>query len=536
MKQPHTDDDAKATTSFCFAAVDREVNLVHAGFSWLPRELFGFSSTAVAHRLAQAVLFDLLPCYAACIRKFSGDLAQYPTRGSVVGNRQISVITGTGRVRVSAVAWFRNQLRFFFHWSAVLAAILTHKSKNDSAPIGSVILLAAGEDAYFRGDDDTAFATFCREGPIFPLREAECIYAEVSRSGLRSLGSNIRYSKRPLLLLARSASLRWRRRISILLRHARIFLAYYIHSIRHPILSVLCRDLPYVELVRGLSRAGVLRAVVTTCSSFNVQPLWMRECVDAPSHMIWYAQNWRPITYLSDRYPALHPNLRWIWVDMHWVWTRAFAEYLKQLVHHGDIEAVGPLIWTLPNEVGRERNAAHGLSIALFDVPAFSDAVALRNGELTNYFRAENLRAFVDGVLRVAAILSAECGRRVTIRLKMKRGYSADYDRGYYEYINELSKRRQIVLESYSESLYSLIAASDLVIAYPFTSPAYVAESLKVPFVYFDPTKSIQPHDFCDMSPEQVRFVAGEEQLLKVTRRILASGRMQRVDDARVVI
>ena len=52
--------------------------------------------------------------------------------------------------------------------------------------------------------------------------------------------------------------------------------------------------------------------------------------------------------------------------------------------------------------------------------------------------------------------------------------------------------------EHHRANIYSLISQSHLAVIYPFSSPAYIADFLDVPSIYYDPTQSVSRHDFAD--------------------------------------
>lgn len=61
-------------------------------------------------------------------------------------------------------------------------------------------------------------------------------------------------------------------------------------------------------------------------------------------------------------------------------------------------------------------------------------------------------------------------------------------------------------------NLFGFVSSADVVVAYPFASPAYVAECCGVPAVYFDPTNQIAYQSF-DQGLGLVRFASTAEQL-----------------------
>jgi polysaccharide biosynthesis PFTS motif protein len=71
--------------------------------------------------------------------------------------------------------------------------------------------------------------------------------------------------------------------------------------------------------------------------------------------------------------------------------------------------------------------------------------------------------------------------------------------------------------------MYSLITKSHLVIVYPFSSPAYVADSVGVPTIYYDPTGSIVRCDFSD-PPSLIQFANTRKKLHELSLKVLGLG------------
>jgi polysaccharide biosynthesis PFTS motif protein len=65
-----------------------------------------------------------------------------------------------------------------------------------------------------------------------------------------------------------------------------------------------------------------------------------------------------------------------------------------------------------------------------------------------------------------------------------------------------------------------MIVDSHLVLAYPFTSPAYVAAHLGVPAIYHDPTGAILRQDFSDL-PDGLPFTSSGQALFEEAKALL---------------
>lgn len=514
------------SSSRCFLAFDRQID--HCS-TWLRGRVFGacgYDAEVLLDRLVQRLIEISLAAYASALEArgavHNGSSNSLADSNTKLDCGRAFIELGSGRVTVSLRQWLRNQCDFLLHWGfCLLSAIFAKSVGQTDQP--AVIALGVGDDAIFFEDSDRRFVTYCRSGPIEPLQGERRLLVESLSTNISSDPSRFVYCKRPLTRRVREVSLGISGRVRLLIDHVVLLFTYTFVTIRAPELSLIGKDFAYTRISSELDKRGLLHSILLTCSSFNWQPLWTRALTRTEVHMIWYAQNWKPVSYITDEVQADHPNLRWIRADTHWVWTRAFAEYLRRLGLKASFEVVGPITWHLPVTSMSETGA---IRIVVFDVPPFSNAIALRNGETSNYFQPSNLLSFIEDVMSLRPAIEEALCEPVTFHLKMKRGFASDYDRGYFEHVEALGARGTVSLEHHSTNIYSLVSGSELVIAYPFTSTGYIAEYLKVPAIYYDPTKLVARHDFCD-SKDAVHFARGRQELLELSVALLRSSRLE---------
>lgn len=491
-------------------AFDREIDNSKA---WLQTKVFdtcGYSSQILLDRLLQRLVDVSLYPYSLAVSvlcKTTGNC--FPAPGTQINCGRASMEMGSGKITVTPKQLLANQFDFFLHWAFCLVAILSvGRSAKNNLPV--VLVLGVGEDALFKDGNDEQFVRFCRFGSIAPLRDGKRFLVQSASKNLSSCQPDFAYSKRPLIELLREARLGFIGRFKLLLNHIILFFSYQSAVFRLPQLSLLGKDFAYRSVYFELDRLGLVDAIVLTISSYASQELWARGLHNAKVHMVWYAQNFKPVVYIADKLDSDIPNLRWIRVDTHWVWTYAFADYLRSLGHDKAIEVVGPIVWHLPEVNIPPKDT---IEIVIFDISPFSDEVALGGGEITNYNHPDNLYAFIQDITSLKLEIEKVFRMPVSFRLKTKRGYNAVYDRGYFDYLEKLGSLGTISLEHHSTNIYSLISSSHLVIAYPYTSPAYIAEYLNVPSIYYDPTNSIIGQNFGD-SPSLIYFAKSPEELL----------------------
>lgn len=428
--------------------------------------------------------------------------------GSVLDIEAASLEISTGRILLTPRQWWRGLLQYLVHWAYCCFALLAVRGIDAAG--GPVTLVSGiGEEALFQGGTDADFVRYCQNGPIAPLREGARLFIQSRTPGRASVDARIRYARRPLIELLRCAPMGALPRLRALAGQFLALPVFLMAAVRRPELALLGRDLAYVAPARAVDAAGQLGAVMMTCTSITEQPLWGRCLHHARVHMVWYAQNWKPVVFLADGVESDIPLLRWVRVDAHWVWTEAFGAYLRAQSGQANFHAVGPIVWRMPPAEPATQDPAE---IVVFDVSPYSDATAMSYCESPNYNSPANLQRFIGDILAFRADWQAHTGQRLNLRVKTKRGYNPAYDRPYFDYLEQLHAAGAIQLEPHASDIHALIRASRVVLAYPFTSPPYIADVLGVPSIYYDPTCSIAAQTFAGAS-SLIRFAAGRSAL-----------------------
>jgi len=506
----------KINTNLCNNEFEKEITKVK---KWLASRVSGicdYSIDTVLERLMQYLVAASLSYYARTVYKSNQDIPDcFPIEGEMLDIGCAKIELGTGNVTLSIRQWFKEVFGFLIHWTVCLLAILfTRKSSNNSA---AVLVYGISEDAIAVNNSDIQFVNYCNNGQVEPLKTKNQLYIEFSSDNKLDDHCNFHYRKRPLLSLLRETKLGFARRTSLFVRHIILLFRFIFFIIKMPQISLLGREFAYCSITKELDRCGKLEAIILTCSSYAEQLIWVRELQNAKVHMVWYAQAWKPTVYCDDKLESYVPNIPWIRVDTHWVWTNEFAGYLQSLGLSGKYKVVGSIVWYLPK---LNKSSESNIQITIFDISPFSDDVALEYGHVTNYHHPDNLFAFINDILFVKSAIEDSLNVTVKLCLKTKRGYKSAYDKDYFSYLDKLSASGKVILENYSENMYSLISGSKLVIAYPFTSPVYIADELKIPSIYYDPTNSICEQNFGG-AESLINFVSSRKVLLETILRIL---------------
>ena len=104
------------------------------------------------------------------------------------------------------------------------------------------------------------------------------------------------------------------------------------------------------------------------------------------------------------------------------------------------------------------------------------------------------MKSFLDDVLFVTKEVGRINGIKLDVILKHKRVPSPQHDHTYFEYVSKLCRENAgLQLAEEDANLFALINSCDLVVAIPYASPAYIANYLGIPSVFYDPTNEVLP-------------------------------------------
>ena len=488
-------------------AFDRELDAAAAHLARILVRACGYSSAALQARLVQSLNEAGRGPYVSRVAgsKSTGKMS-LPAPGTSVDCGGFSLELGSGRISQTLRQGLTNAFGFIGHWGLGLLSILAGmRPYADDRP--ATLVFGIGIESFFVNGDDTRFENYCRSGPVGPLRNGTRFLIQCAAPTGMAASRDFSYARHPLLTLVRQVPLGMAGRLLLLAKQLWLPCEYLLGILRCPPLALLGRDLAYARIARALDEGGAIESVVLTCSNCPAQLLWMREAVRFETHMAWYAQNWRPLVYRADGLEYDPPGLRHVKVDVHWVWTEAFVEFLRAHTAAGRVEVVGPILWYLPE---RRHRPADAIEVVVFDVNPFSDETGVKLGLLENYYRPGHLVAFMEGVLALREALERHFGLPVRIKLKHKRAYHPLYDRGYFDLIDRFVAEGRLQTVPPSDNMFALISGGHLVVVYPFSSPAYVADYLGVPAIYYDPTGTLEPtHE----AARCVTFVQSREDL-----------------------
>ena len=462
-------------------------------YSVIP-SVFCYTSSQVLSRLIQRLVeIGLVPYVQKSSQASKIDSISRWEDEIELGPIKLNIHSGTSSLRF--IFLLKSVAEFWLHWFhalyAIFVAFLASKREQNSA----TLIFGVGIESIFHEQSDLRFYEFCQQGPISPLKPTSKLIVQANTQTRSRLPSKIEYSRFPLFSLLRINSLNVSEFLKLLAIHTKVAAYYFAAITRLPLLAVIGRDFAYHAVADNLNRRGLINSIVITNSNYSAQPLWMNNLPNKvfKTHMVWYAQNTVPIVYKDKPIKAVIPNYLYMQADEHWVWTKGYAEYLRGLGTVGEIHVVGPIVWQLPNLAEIESNDANEVVISIFDVTPVNDSFAQELGLYGNYYNAENMINFIDQIMLVVDRIQLKIEGNIRVLLKHKRGHHSRHSQEYIARINDYIESCQIAIVPFNENVYKVVAQSAMVIVVPYSSPAYIADALNIPAIFFDPTGRVFP-------------------------------------------
>ncbi len=506
---------SKPHSIHAYAAFDKHIEKVQQRLTPRLHSVLGCDAGTVRHRVMQRLVELTLGPYVTQLAKHVRHNKPFlHPEGTPINLDGIIIDTRSGAVGLTRRFLLSACLEFAAHWLHALFTILCIGSTTSRGK--ATLVFGVGAESLFYSDNDQRFVEYCRNGPITPLSVAtRLIVQHITFKGTCS-DARVSYARHPIVQLACEMQMPWRQRLTLLARHLLMPACYVRSTLRCPPLALLGRDFALGPLMATLDRSGMIEAVVFTNSNYSIQPIWARAPRTYESHMVWYSQNVVPFVMRADGFAKDLPNYRYMQLDAHWVWTDGFRQYLQLRGGRSQrVEVVGPVMWYLPQLVGRQ--STPNFNIAVFDITPISDAYAESIGLLANYYCPKNAIDFLTGVLEAVARLGKSELIECAVNLKHKRHYSSTHDKGYIAEVSSRIEQGEINLIPFDINIYKFIADSDAVIVMPNSSPAYIATTLGVSSIYFDPTMEMQPT--FEEAPN-ISFASGSDALYEQLRNI----------------
>ena len=505
-----------------YQLIDSTVQIVESWLADFNKSGCIYKASAINQRVAQAFAVRLCDPF---LKMYKDDdqveeIFYKNGKARVLCCAGMQINLGTGETALNFKLLIINLAKFAALWFLVigyfLRSLTSRGCNNDPA-----VLIYGVPDAVLRMNGSTqVFEQFCSNGKLIVLSGAAKHIVQVPRpvSGVNK--NKFIYARIPLLTLLSSSCLSLKGLLIFFKQHVLSFFCYIQLIIRMPIASLLWRDFAFHAAAMALNRENLIHANIITTTNFGEQYLWMNDLPDRKfqTFMALYSTNITPIVYKEDRLEVFHPILRHLRVDVMWIWEASFKNVLNRIGIICKTQVAEPVLWYLP-DVQNSKAKSDSFRICVFDVTPMNKEALSNRGLRGNYWSTDTMKSFLDDVLFVAKEVGRINGIKLDVILKHKRVPSPQHDHTYFEYVSKLCRENAgLQLAEEDANLFALINSCDLVVAIPYASPAYIANYLGIPSVFYDPTNEVLPTN--EKLP-LVNFLGSKENFIEILNSVI---------------
>ncbi len=258
------------------------------------------------------------------------------------------------------------------------------------------------------------------------------------------------------------------------------------------------------------------RAVLMTNSMYSSHPLWVAYAAQHQCDvvMLFYATNVIPLYFVGAR-DSVPGDLgyRLLECARFEVWNEAQKQWLMSLgIPEERVNVAGIIVWGRDDALTTPRDKQAGRAtrvcrVGVFDVIPPNPAYFLQFGIGDNYYSIERMSALLADVVEVASRLP---GPQIEIVVKPKRARLAIHAEGYFELLDALVREGKIKVGALPANPIDAVAACDMVISAPFSSPSVIAAEMKIPSCFYDPVGLLrEPPGSVPVTP----LITGRDQL-----------------------
>ena len=238
----------------------------------------------------------------------------------------------------------------------------------------------------------------------------------------------------------------------------------------------------------AITSKNQIAKIITTPSDIQYQPISFEiRNFSEERLMLWYSANSIPIRYKSSKTSIFEKNLdaslRRMAIDTHWVWTSEHKKYLMKMTKSNILVKGSMVFYNPPRKLNRNKK----YDIIIFDVTPQNNK-SIFNDKIYSFSVAKE---FMEDIIESVKLVSQKLDRDIGVYVKHKRPFGATHSSEYIAYIAELVKNGELSVLTSNIDLYESIAASKIVIGFPFTSPVIIGQELKIPSIYYSSTNML---------------------------------------------
>ena len=262
------------------------------------------------------------------------------------------------------------------------------------------------------------------------------------------------------------------------------FFIYFIYGLKDSKNWLLYKDLPYQGVAEFLNKNDFIQEVFLTQSGMQDQKLWLSDVKrkNFSTTLLWYSVNSKAFRYYPDQSRGIHPYFLNSRVDIHCVWNKHEANWIKEIAPLSKVEVVEPIIFYLPEAKPiLKATTQNEFNAVIFDVAPHVRSIYTPS--FYSYHKTQNCIKFIEDIDISFGKVANELNYKFNIYLKPKRLPSkVHHDQKYFDYVDSKNYHK---LEP-EANVFDLIDQADIVIVALYSSPMFISK--KNNCIYYDPT------------------------------------------------
>lgn len=382
---------------------------------------------------------------------------------------------------------YRNSLLFknaFYMMYVFFYFILLLNFKSKSSKLTLIYSLTF--DQIYKDNSSQSLSEFFSDGRFGLKKNSEFLIECKSLKRLRGF-NNVKVTRDiPLQIYANYCSFSEKFHIFIMI--VQRFFHSIILLITIPDFSLVQKEYIFDEPIFLGKQEKFIDTVITTQTHLLFQPLIFNlDIVKNKRIMLWYSANSIPIPYKDKTQLVLGlPNdfLHNTKVDEHWVWNKSNADYIRKM-NSQKVLIKGSMLFYRSSQ---RQKLLPKFDILLFDItpPKFLPE--------NNVFNENHVCNFVSEIVQV--IKEFEAYPSIEVGLKPKREVLDIHSEKYADMLDKFYDSGLITKIDHRENIYDLVRNAKVVIAYPFTSPVFIAKELGVNCAFYSSSNLLQSRSF----------------------------------------
>jgi polysaccharide biosynthesis PFTS motif protein len=450
-----------------------------------------YDKNAVLERISQVVCLELTDNFLLKILSKDNKNNEYQYSPKLVNFQcgRLNIYPKQGQIKPSNTLVASCVRNFLVFWCYILycffISIFSKRNNHSSA-----VLMHGVPVANLLSEEGKLFEEFCVGCNINFLMRAKKYIVQVNSRTKMMDKKNFTYVRYPLLTLLSNNRYSISEGIQFFHDHVKILFGFIFLVFKNPILCLLWRDYALHSSAKLLNEKELIEANLITNSNWLMQYLWMSDLPGKKfkTYLALYSINSEALRYIKAPKPANHPGLRLLRVDYILSWGAYYERVLRDEHIYASVLNVGPILWTLKESKSEKQIKDNSkFKVCIFGVSPKRNKDLKKMDTFENYYNLENCKLFISETISAINSIDSALRVKLEIQIKHKRKKSDLEDDLYFKYVDELvHASNNIKLLPEESNLWSMIANCDLVIAIPYTSPAYIAEYLGINAVFFD--------------------------------------------------